>query len=116
MNIKDINNLDLSTLKILLKNVKKYKELRNKLWKRGEELFNLSINNKSKYLVEYYWKIDQKELFTLSKKIYKESFWEEPSESEILFERNDAIKWWLKVYKDDFVADLSFSKIEKQIR
>lgn len=77
MNTLDINNLDLESLKTLLKEVKKYKDLKSKLWNRWVELFNLAKDNKSKYLVEYFWEADLDLLYKLSSKVYKESFWED---------------------------------------
>lgn len=113
---KDIDNLDLKELKAVLKQVKVFKDLKNKLWKRWIALFNRNKENKDLFIVEYFWENIVWEVYELSVKIFKEKFNNDLQKSDINFIRNDDIKWWIKIYKNDEMVDLSFLKIEKQIR
>lgn len=117
MNIKDkINNLNLEELKQLLTQVSNYNDLKTKLWKRWTALFQRNLNNKDLLVVEYFWDNSKENIFELSAKVFKDVYKVEANISEINFIRNDKIKWWMKVYKNDEMVDLSFSKIEKQIK
>lgn len=115
MIIKEINNLNLIELKKLLKQVKNYKDLKTKLWKRWVSLFNRNLENKNLFVVEYFWDYSIDTIYNISSKVFKEIFWNNVLKDEIEFKRNDKIKWWIKIYKDDSLVDLSFLKFEKQI-
>jgi len=116
MKIQDINSLNLSELKDLLKQVKEFKDLKTKLWKRWVDLFNRNLEGKDLFIVEYFWDTNEDEVYTISKKVFIDIFNSDIEKSEINFVRNDEIKWWIKVYKNDSMVDLSFSKVEKLIK
>jgi len=111
----EINKLNLKELKFLLKKIKTYKEFRNKLWNRWVELFKRNMNNKNLLVVEYFPSIDENLAKNIALKVYKKKFNLDVKENEIVFIKKEELKWWIKVYKNDFLVDLSFLKVEKKI-
>jgi hypothetical protein len=95
--------------------VKAYKELRNKLWNRWVEQFKRNIENKYLLLVEYFPSVGKDLAKDIALWIYKKHFDLDVNETDIIFVEKEALKWWIKVYKDDFMVDVSFSKIEKLV-
>ena len=116
MNLKDINGLSLIELKNLLRQVKQFKDLKTKLWKRWVDLFNRNLKNEDLLVVEYFGDTNVDEVFELSSKVFKQMFNDDVKKSDINFVRDDNIKWWIKIYKNDSMVDLSFLKIEKLIK
>ena len=111
----NIDTLDLQSLQNLLNEVKTYKDLRSKLGKRWVALFKRNMEGKHLLLVEYFPSVGKDLARDIALWIYKKSFGLEVNEAEIVFTPKENLKWWVKVYKDDFMVDLSFSKIEKLI-
>jgi hypothetical protein len=112
----DFTNLNKEELWWLLKDLKLYSNITNKLWYRWKRIFSKLINDKSYYLVEYYPYADLEFVFTKSLEIYKRFFMCTPSREEIIFLPKKSILWWIKVYKDDDVVDLSFEKVERNLK
>ena len=117
---KDISvNLDgktLSELQKILKQLKLYKDLTKKLWSRWKAIFDFLVNDKSLYKVEYYSGISEQEALKEAKIAYKKAFWEEIDDSQIVLKKKDKLDWGIRVFKNDKLLDLSFSKIEKLIK
>ena len=112
----ELKNLDSTSLPLLLKNIKLYKDLTKKLWNRWKKMFEKIKNDKSYYLVEYYPSVSEDYIFSMSGEVYKKVFWTTPSREEIVFSKKESILWGMKIYKDDQVVDLSFSKVEKELK
>lgn len=111
----NIDNLDLSELKDLLKEVKLYRELKNQLWSRGEKVYN-KLKKWEKFLfVEYYPVVSIDLAFEESKKVFKNVFNLDVNKEDIVLKENNKIKWWIRVYVDDKVVDLSYLKIEREL-
>ena len=113
MNIKNLNK---SELKELLSYLNFYLDLSKKLWKRGRDFFKRSLTWASKLLVEYFPSINEDTAYEKSLKVYSNIFSMKPSKEDIRFEAKDYLLWWIKVYKDDMLVDLSFKKIEKMLK
>ena len=109
-----LENLKLDELKLLLKQVVEYKTLRKQLWNRWIELFNKKMNWTDSFVVEYF--SDTELAFNIAKEVYKKAFNFDIKQNEIKFIKKEELKWWIKVYKNDSMVDISFSKIEKLIR
>lgn len=103
-------------LKQNLKTLKLYRELTNKLWKRWKIVFDKIIFNKDNFVVEYYPSISEDFAFDKALEIYNRVFSSNPSRQDIVFMQKKSISWGMKIYKNDDVVDLSFSKIEKFLR
>lgn len=112
----DFNNLDANSIKDLLKNLRLYRDLTKKLWYRWKRIFDKIKNWKSYYLVEYFPSINEDFVSTKALEIYKKVFGITPNREEIIFMAKESILWWIKVYMDDNVVDLSFAKIEKKLK
>lgn len=115
-NMKSLTaNLNIDQLKELLKEVKLYRDLKKQLWKRGDDLYKKIKTWKSTYIVEYFTAISEELAWEKSQKVYKKVFNVDVDKSEVVFSKSDKLKWWIKVYLNDSVIDLSYDKIEKMI-
>ena len=103
-------------LKKILSSLKLYLDLSKKLWKRWRDVFRRNLNWESKLLVEYFPSINKDIAYEKASQVYNKVFSINPSKKEIFFEEKNSILWWIKVYKDDMLVDLSFSKIERKLR
>ena len=106
----NIEGLDKAELELLLKDLKLYKDLIKKVWKRGKTIFDNKFNNKNEFLVEYYWDVDESFILSEAKEIYKKMFNIDVNDSDIKLVKNEKIKWWMKIYLNDNLIDLSFLK------
>lgn len=111
----NINNLNSQELKELLKEFKLYRDLKKQLWNRWKKIYQKLKTGKKDMLVEYYSVLDKQYVIDESIKIYKTIFWLDVISSDFEIKENDNIKWWLKVYLDDKIIDLSYEKIEREI-
>jgi hypothetical protein len=66
-------------------------------------------------VVEYFPLVWEKWAKEIAKEVYKKAFGITPTQEEIECIQKEDLKWGIKVYKDDFLVDLSFSKIERSI-
>jgi len=108
---KDIfDNLNKEQLNELLKTLKLYRNLTKKLWNRGKRLFKSIISWKSIYSVEYFIWASKDESLEEAIKIYKKVFWDDVSIDSINLLERESLQWWIKVFKDDNLVDLSFKK------
>ncbi|MFA5917108.1 MAG: hypothetical protein WC850_02630 [Candidatus Gracilibacteria bacterium] len=112
----DFTNLNKEELGGVLKDLRLYSNLTNKLGYRGKRIFSKLINDKSYYLVEYYPYADLEFVFTKSVEIYKRFFQCNPTRDEIIFLPKKSLLGGIKVYKDDDVVDLSFEKVERNLK
>lgn len=112
----DIKNLNKSELENLLSSLNLYLDLSKKLWKRGKEIFKRNLSWESEFLVEYFPSISEDTAYENSLEVYSKVFSIKPSRKSIRFEARDSLLGWIKVYKDDMLVDLSFSKVEKMLK
>ncbi len=114
-----MNNLEgksLVELKEILKSLKLYKDLKDKLWNRGKALFQSLIEKKSLYKVEYFEKLWEKNALEEAQKIYEKIFSKKVWVDEIILKSKDTLEWWIRVFLDDNLVDLSFNRIEKKLK
>lgn len=111
-----VNTLDEKGLKDLLRELKLYQDLQQKLWKRWQELFERKENGEKLYVVEYFPSISEDVAWEQAEGIYKKAFDENVSRDKVKFISKEALLWGMKVYLDDSMVDLSFSKIEQLIK
>lgn len=112
----NIEGLDLKDLKELLKEVKLYRDLNKQLWNRWKIVYEKIKTGKSDYHVEYFTVLEKDIVLEESIKVYKTVFWLDVSKEDIKLIEKDSLKWWIKVYLDDKVVDLSYDKIERKIK
>ena len=112
----DFWNLKRDEITKLLKDLKSYNNLTKKLWYRWRRVFEKMKNDKSYFLVEYYPYADVEFVYSKSMEIYKRFFQSSPTREEIIFSPKQSLLWWMKVYKDDDMVDLSFEKVERNLK
>lgn len=110
------DTLDLKGLRTLLHEMNTYKDLRSKLWNRWIELFKRNMNNKNLLVVEYFPSAPKDVVEDIATGVYKNTFALEVKKEDIVFVEKKDIWWWVKIYKDDLMVDMSFSKVQKLIR
>ncbi len=106
----NLEGLDKAELELLLKDLKIYKDLIKKVWKRWKQIFDNKFNNKNEFVVEYYWDIDESFVLAKAKEIYNKIFDINVKDDDIKLVKNNEIKWWMKIYLNDNLIDLSFLK------
>lgn len=111
----NIDNLSLSELKDLLREVKLYKNLKDQLWNRAEKIYNSIKKWEKSLVVEYFPSVSKELALEKAKQIFKNIFNLDAEETEIVFKENTDLKWWIRVYVDDKVVDLSYLKIEREL-
>lgn len=97
-------------LKELLKNLRMYKDLVKKVWKRWEKIYSNLFNWINEYIVEYFWDLDKSYVLGKAKEVYKKTFNIDVKDSDIKLVKSEKIKWGMKVYLNDNLLDLSFLK------
>ena len=111
-----VETLDAKGLKNLLSELKLYQNLQTQLGKRWEELFDRKHSWEKLLVVEYFSSITEDMAWEQAQSIYKKAFKVDVQREKVKFISKETLKWGIKVYLDDFMVDLSFSKIEKQVR
>lgn len=106
----------LSEVKDLLKSLKLYKDLTNKLWNRWKRLFSSLENNTSIYKVEYFEWASKDDALSEALITYDKVFWEKPSKDDIILESKKTLEWGIRVFKDDNLVDLSFKKASETLK
>ena len=115
-NIKSLtDNLNFDQLKELLKEVKLYRDLKKQLWNRWKSMYKKLKTWNSTFKVEYFTGMSEDLAWEEWQKVYKSIFNLDIAKTEVIFSKNEKIKWWIKVYVDDKVIDLSYQRIEKMI-
>ncbi len=113
--VSELKKLNLSELKSLLKGLNLYKSLVKQLWNRGVKQYDKLRTWEKTLLVEYFSALDKDYVLEKSKKIFEEVFsLKNVDTSKIKLVEKDTIKWGIRLFVDDKVLDLTYSKIEKQ--
>jgi len=62
--------------------------------------------------VEYFPALGVDGAWSQAENVFEKSLWVKAQKSEVNFVENSALKWWMKVYCDDNMVDLSYKKVE----
>ncbi len=114
-----MNNLkwkSLSDLKEVLKSLRLYKDLSQKLWNRGKNIFKSIVANTSIYKIEYFSKSSKQDALEEGLIAYKKIFGDTPKTEEINLVAKKSLEWWIRIYKDDNLVDLSFRKASETLK
>ena len=114
--MKMIDNLNVTELKEVLTWLKQYSFVRKNLWKRWEDLFKRKLLNKPYLLVEFPSNINKDLALEEALKVYVKIFDMKPEESDLELKETDAINWWIRVYFDDNMVDISYNRVETKIK
>jgi len=118
----NLNNLNKQELQALLKDLSLYKKLVTQVWNRWKEIFSNIKEWKNKFLVEYFaWEngenFDKEFILSESKKIFENKFSQKNlKDEEIILVENKKILWWMKIFFNDDMVDISFLKIQNLIK
>lgn len=110
--MEEINKLNLEELKELRNKLNLYRSLDKQLGDRGNALFKREINNENLLLVEYFDSISEEFAFEKASEVYSKVFNITPKKEDVVFEKKASLSGGIKVYKDDSMVDVSFSKVE----
>lgn len=111
--MKVLDTLTLPELKLLLSQLNHYSDMTNKLWYRGAKLFQKQLLWEKTFVVEYFPAMWEDFAWEQASKIFKKSFSLTPEKSNISFIPKDSMKGGVKVYVDDSMVDVSFTKVER---
>ncbi len=113
--ISDLNKLE---LKDLLKRIKLMSSLRKSLWKRWVAEYNKITKWENFYKVEYsdFWENSLSYFKWLSVDLFNKLFWIKVSESDIKFISNKSLTWGFRIFFNDNMYDLSYSRFEKLLK
>ena len=114
--MKNIDSLTIADAKDLLKHLNIYRDMKKKLGVRWVSLFKRNLSGQSSFLVEHFSTVSEDLAFANAQAIYKKTFGAEPKREEIEFRQLDSIGWGIKVYMDDNMVDMSYSKIKKALK
>lgn len=114
--MNNLNWLSQEELKVLLKDLSLYKNLISQTWKRWKEIFSHLKEWKNKFFVEFFPNLEKNFVLEESKKIFEKIFWQKPSDEEISLKENKKILWWMKIFFNDDMVDMSFLKFQKIIK
>lgn len=111
-----IDNLSLKELEELLKELKLYNNLKKQLGKRWEKLYKEQKTWKKSFEVEYFPAAGEDLAWEKSKEVFEKVFWYKVERKDITFIPKEKIAWWIRIYTDDKILDLSYENIEKKLR
>lgn len=111
-----IQKLDAKALSELLKEVKLYNDLTKQLGKRWREQYFRDLKDEKLLIVEHVSSVNADVAWEQAQTVYKKSFWLDIQKNDVKFVINDALKGWIKIYKDDSLVDLSYAKVEGLVK
>lgn len=110
--MKQLENISLTDAKNLLKDLRTYADMVKKLWKRGQTLFMKNLLGQKTFVVEYFPALWVDSAWIQAENIFSKSFWVKAKKEDVSFIENADLKWWMKVYCEDNMVDLSYKKVE----
>ena len=114
MNI--IQDLNLMELKEVIAWLREYKQVKKRLWKRGIIAFHKNLSGEEDFVVEYSKGLNEDDIYKKALEVYEKVFSESPKKEEINLKVQEKLSWGMRIYKDDFMLDLSFNYIEKKLK
>lgn len=114
----DISKLNKVELKELLKKTKLLNSLMKSLWKRWVSEYRKVSKWINSYRVEYYDFTQMSSSF-LEEKIlewFYKLFWLKLKKDDIEFILNKDLKWWIRIFVNDNMFDMAYSRFEKILK
>lgn len=113
---ESLNNLNLDQLKDLSRELNLYKDLKKQLWTRWKNIYKKFKTWEKSFLVEYFPSVSEELAWDKASKVYKDIFSLNVEKNNVAFVSKENLKWWIKVYVDDKIVDLSYERIERGIK
>lgn len=114
--MKEFENITLEQAKKLLGELKEYQNITRKLGSRGRNLFWKTKDGKHSYKVEHHTGLSQDEAWAAASGVFHTSFGETVSRDSVVFESKEGLLGGIKVFRDDFLVDMSYENIEKKLQ
>ena len=114
----DISKLSKLELKSLLKKLELLNSLKKSLGNRWNREYQRINNGIHSYKVEYY-DFGEGSLSYVKEKStesFKKLFWLDLQLQEIEFVTNQNLKWWMRIYFNDNMYDLSYNRFENLLK
>lgn len=111
-----IDTLSLSEAKKTLKSLRSYQDISKKIGKRWKMIFKKKMEWISTFTVEYFPNVDEDFAYEKSLPVFKKFFDVTPKKEEILFVKKENLQWGMKVYKDDSLIDISYSRVVNKLK
>lgn len=114
----DISKFKKEELKEMLKRLKLLNTLIKFLWRRWRQEFNRINNGVNLYKIEYhnFWENAFPYVKQNASLVYKELFWIDVDLNSVTFVSNQSLKWWFRVFYNDDMFDLSYSRFENKMK
>jgi hypothetical protein len=107
---------NLSEAKKILRDLRLYKDMVKKLWKRGRILFHRDMNHSHSYKIEYFPSLEKEYILEKAVSIYKQVFLVDVKKEDIILKEKINLLSWMKIYFDDACVDMSFKNIEYKLQ
>ena len=114
----DISKLNKIELKELLKKTKLLSSLMKSLWKRWVSEYRKVSKWINLYRVEYY-DFTQNSLSFIQENAlewFDKFFWLKLKKDDIEFTLNKDLKWWIRIFVNDNMFDMAYSRFEKILK
>lgn len=113
-----ISKLDRLWMKDLLKKLNLLSSLKKSLWKRWILQYQRINDDVNFYKIEYYnsWEMSLSYAKEKSIELFNKLFGIDLKVEEIQFISNQDLKWWLRVFCNDDMYDLSYKRFEKLLK
>jgi hypothetical protein len=90
--------------------------MKKKLGSRGCELFVRELTAKHAFIVEYFPVLWEQDAWDQAQLVFQKCFGTIPAKEEVRFIPREEIKGGMKIYRDDEMIDMSFSKVERLLQ
>lgn len=110
-----LKNLNRAELKEFLRWLKLYSELTTKLGYRGRNIFLKTLSWEKSYKVEFFPALTQDVAWEKALQVFEKIFWVKPKKEDVVFQSKESLLWWIRVFEDDYLVDLSLKKAVKEL-
>ena len=114
--MENLEKLNSSELKIVLKWLKLYSDLSRKLGNRWKAIFDRELSWKDSFKVEYTSAMKIDNVWEKAVLAFEKAFSIKPDKKDVVFIQNNTIFWGIKIFKNDDMVDLSLSKAMNQVK
>lgn len=114
----DVSKLEKTQLQEVLRELQMLRSLQKALGKRGRNEYMRKKDKIDMLKVEYFdtsetsfWFIQQTSI-----ELFKKLFWSNVTVSQIEFVKNQNLKWWMRIYCNDSMYDMSYNRFEQILK
>jgi len=108
--MKEIASLSKKELRTLLKHLTTYQKLQKAIGKRGVSEYHRVQNGKDILKVEYFPTKDMSGIQKQTLEIYEKVYSKKIDTKDILWIEKQDLQWWIRVFLNDEMIDMSFAR------